>query len=83
MKTDKNTIVGFVLLGILFFVYFWYTNKTQSAYLAEQKRIEDSVASVNAAKAKLLDTVAVKYDSLKRDSSVRVAAAGDFSTAAI
>lgn len=83
MKTDKNTIIGFVLLGILFFVYFWYTNKTQSAYLAEQKRIEDSVARVNAAKAKLLDTVAVKYDSLRRDSSVLVAAAGDFSTAAI
>ncbi len=83
MKTDKNTIIGFVLLGILFFVYFWYTNKTQSAYLAEQKRIEDSVARVNAAKAKLLDTVAVKYDSLRRDSSVRVAAAGDFNTAAI
>jgi YidC/Oxa1 family membrane protein insertase len=27
MKTDKNTVIGFVLLAGLFFSFFWYNNK--------------------------------------------------------
>ena len=54
MKFDRNTILGFVILAALFFGYFYYTNKEQSAYkkkqLAEQvkkKAIEDSLALIN------------------------------------
>ena len=60
MKADKNTIIGFVLLGILFFVYFWYTGKQQSALQAAEKRAQDSIAAVNAAKAKSIDPNAIR-----------------------
>lgn len=83
MKTDKNTVIGFVLLGILMFLYFWYTSQQQNAIIEMKKREEDSLAKVAAARMKLLDTVALKVDSLKRDSAVRVASAGSFTDAAI
>lgn len=83
MKTDKNTVIGFVLLGLLFFLYFWYSNKQQNELLVVKQRQEDSLRRVNAAKIKPQDTIAARLDSLKRDSAVRISAAGDFTTAAI
>lgn len=83
MKTDKNTVIGFVLLGILMFLYFWYTSQQQNAIIEMKKREEDSLAKVAAARIKMLDTVAIKMDSLKRDSAVRVSNAGSFTDAAI
>lgn len=82
MKTDKNTIIGFVLLGILFFVFFWYTNKQQQSVLSEKKRIADSTALANMAKARTTDTAAARIDSARTDSLLRAATAGDFTTAA-
>lgn len=83
MKTDKNTVIGFVLLGILFFLYFWYSNKQQSAILEIKKKQEDSLARANAAKRPIVDSATMQLDSLKRDSANRAALAGDFTTAAI
>jgi YidC/Oxa1 family membrane protein insertase len=83
MKTDKNTIIGFVLLAVLFFVYFWYTSKEQNAYFAEKKRIEDSVAKVNAAKRVVVNPEQARLDSLRRDSLSRLEVAGGFTTAAL
>ena len=80
MKADKNTIIGMVLLAILFFGYFWYNNKSQQAYLTEKKRVEDSIARVNASKVKPIDTVAYKADSLRRDSADKLGMAGIFTT---
>ncbi|MCX6205206.1 MAG: membrane protein insertase YidC, partial [Bacteroidetes bacterium] len=82
MKTDKNSVIGFVLLGILFFLYFWYTNKQQSALAEIKKKQDDSTALVQAARMKVIDTVTAKLDSVKRDSAYRVSAAGSFTTAA-
>jgi YidC/Oxa1 family membrane protein insertase len=50
MKTDKNTIIGFVLLGILFFGFFWYNNKMAQASIEIEKRAKDSIARVEEAK---------------------------------
>ena len=83
MKTDKNTVVGFVLLGLLFFLYFWYSNKQQSELQAIKQKQEDSTRRVNAANIKPADTIAARADSLKRDSASRLSAAGNFTTAAI
>ncbi len=83
MKTDKNTVIGFVLLGILFIVYFWYNSKQQQELATFQQRQKDSLERINAANRKPLDTVTARIDSLKRDSSARLSAAGDFTTAAI
>ena len=79
MKTDKNSVIGFVLLGILFFLYFWYTNKQQTALVEMKKKQEDSLAIVAASRVKIQDTVTAKIDSIKRDSAYRVTAAGNFS----
>ena len=46
MNTDKNTVIGFVLLAGLFFTYFWYTNKQQTEAQAYKQRYDDSVALV-------------------------------------
>ncbi|GAC1536514.1 MAG: membrane protein insertase YidC [Sediminibacterium sp.] len=82
MKTDKNTVIGFILLGILFFLYFWYSNKQQSVVQEFRKKQEDSLARVAASRIKPQDTVLARLDSLKRDSVSRTSAAGDFATAA-
>lgn len=83
MKTDKNTVIGFVLLGLLFFGYFWFTSQQQQALLKEQTRVADSIAKVKAANAPRIDTLAVKTDSIRRDSLGQIAAAGDFQTAGV
>ncbi len=82
MKTDKNTVVGFVLLGLLFFIYFWYSNKQQNEARVFQQRIQDSTERVRLANIKPADTIAARLDSLKRDSASRISAAGEFTTAA-
>ena len=70
MKTDKNTVIGFVLLAGLFFVYFWYTSKQQNEIAAYKLRFDDSVAMVkaNAEKAAALNTVQL-IDSTKKDAT--------------
>ena len=83
MKTDKNTVIGFVLLAILFFAYFWYSSKQQNELLAMKQKQEDSIRRVQAASIKPGDATLARIDSLKRDSATRLSAAGDFTTAAI
>ncbi len=83
MNFDKNSIIGFVLLGGLFIAFFWYSNKQNQAYLDNQKRVQDSIARVEALKHKPADPVAARIDSLKRDSAYKISAAGNFSTAAL
>jgi YidC/Oxa1 family membrane protein insertase len=48
MNTDKNTVIGFVLLAGLFFMYFWYTNKQQTDLASYKKHFDDSVAMMKA-----------------------------------
>lgn len=83
MKTDKNSVIGFVLLGGLFILYFWYTSQQQSAVLKLKQQEEDSLAKIAAAKIPSRDTAAFKLDSLRRDSVARKAVAGNFTTAAV
>ncbi len=83
MKSDKNSLIGFVLLGILFFSYFWYTNQQQTALVAFKKQQEDSIAKAQAKLVKPQDVVAAKIDSLQRDSIAKIATAGNFAQAAI
>ena len=83
MKSDKNSLIGFVLLGILFFSYFWYTNQQQTALVAFKKQQEDSIAKVQAKLVKPQDVEAAKIDSLQRDSIAKIATAGNFAEAAL
>ena len=78
MNTDKNTVIGFVLLAGLFFAYFWFTNKQQNELEAYKKHYEDSVAMVKSTAQKaaalkataLVDSSTNKAvtDSVKADS---------------
>jgi YidC/Oxa1 family membrane protein insertase len=75
---DKNTIIGIVLLAILFFVFFWYTNKEQSAYMANQKRVQDSLRIDSLSKITPQQKAAATLDSIRADSISKVSAAGNF-----
>jgi YidC/Oxa1 family membrane protein insertase len=48
MNTDKNTVIGFILLAGLFFAYFWYTNKQQTEMASYKKHFDDSVMMLKA-----------------------------------
>ncbi len=78
MKGDKNTIIGFVLMGILFIGFFYYNNKQQSEYLQQQQHIKDSIAKVELANKPVIDSATLVSDSLTADSIARSAVAGDF-----
>jgi YidC/Oxa1 family membrane protein insertase len=64
MGMDKNTVIGFVLIGALLIAMFMINSRSNQAYTIEKKRIEDSIA---AAKPKVDPTVA-KKDSIVLDS---------------
>ncbi|MEP6682749.1 MAG: membrane protein insertase YidC [Parafilimonas sp.] len=76
---DKNTVIGIVLLAILFFVFFWYTNKEQGALLATQKHVEDSLHLDSLAKITPQQKAVVTADSLYKDSVSKITKAGNFS----
>src|SRR3954454_5967725 len=82
MKTDNNTVIGFVLIGILFIGYFWFSNRQQQAILLEKQRTEDSIARVRALNAPKVDPATAKLDSLKQDSINNATIAGNFQKAA-
>ena len=79
MNLDKNTVIGMVLLALLFGGFFYITNKQQQAAADIQLHIKDSTDRIKATLIKPVD----KVDSLHRDSATKIASAGDFNTAAI
>lgn len=82
MKTDKNTVIGFVLLGILFFGFFWYTNKQQKLIAEQQQREKDSIALVEKSKIPVIDTALARAQAAAQDSAIRANKAGTFLGAA-
>ncbi len=79
---DKNSIIGIVLLAILFFVFFYYTNKQQSTYLANQKHIQDSLRLDSINKITPQQKAALQLDSLRADSLSKLSDAGNFAKTA-
>ena len=68
---NKDTIIGFVLIGLVLIGFSWYNQPSEEAILAQQK--EDSIAAVvkqNAEKAK-------KAAEAQRKSEAEAAAKGD------
>ena len=66
MGTDRNTIIGFVLIGALLMAMFYFNSKDQLAFEGEKKRKADSVALVMKKAEMLAAKTAVKP---KADSS--------------
>ncbi|MGC4039177.1 MAG: membrane protein insertase YidC [Chitinophagaceae bacterium] len=71
MNFDRNTVIGFVVLALLFFGYFWYNNKEQAANLA-RKAHEDSISNIGKARE---DSINAKQK-VASDSLNKVASAG-------
>jgi YidC/Oxa1 family membrane protein insertase len=66
MGMDRNTVIGFILIGALLIGMFYMNSQSNQAYLREKKRVEDSTLKANKSK---IDTVVVaKTDALKTDS---------------
>jgi YidC/Oxa1 family membrane protein insertase len=53
MNTDKNTVIGFILLACLFFGFFWFNNSQQTALQTKKQQYQDSITAVKAKEAKL------------------------------
>ncbi len=64
MGFDRNTVIGFVLIGVLLIGMFYMNSRNRLAYEGEQKRVADSIAAA----APKQDTNAIKRDLLKVDS---------------
>ncbi len=61
---DRNTLIGFGLIGALLITMFVINSRSRLAYEGEQLRIADSIAALKPA----VDTAAVKLDLAKADS---------------
>ena len=79
MNFDRNTVMGFIVLALLFGGYFWWTSKEQATARAERAR-QDSITRANVPKT---DTTALKTQSAKNDSIARIRTAGGFQKAII
>lgn len=80
MNFDRNTVVGFVVLAVLFFGYFYFINKEQAA-IRQKKAIEDSLIKAQSPKPLLDSASQVKLDA-KNDSIARITSAGLYQKAA-
>jgi YidC/Oxa1 family membrane protein insertase len=81
MNFDRNTVIGFVILGLMLVGYLWYNSKEQAAYqkkLAIEKATKDSIANANKSK---VDTSALKTESAKNDSIAKSKTGGVFQKA--
>jgi len=58
MNFDRNTVIGFVLLALLFFGFFYFNNQEQARVL-KNKAIQDSIAKAALPKPKV-DTSSAK-----------------------
>lgn len=72
MNLDRNTIIGFVLLALLLFVYLFVSTKNSKDLQVAQQRVEDSVKNVK----RIADSIR-----LANDTSARVTAVLDTNAA--
>ncbi len=66
MGMDKNTVIGFVLIGALLIAMFIINSRSSQAHMVETKRIEDSIAKTKPK----VDTAAVTKDIKLKDSII-------------
>src|SRR6187397_2004561 len=82
MKFDRNTVIGFVLLALLFFGFFYFYNQEQ-ARVAKNKAIQDSIAKAALPKLKTDTSSAKRNDTSHLSGSQITNATGQFQKAMI
>lgn len=70
MGMDRNTVIGFILIGVLMMGMFYFNSKNRQEWEASQKKYNDSIAALKPK----VDSNALVLDSLKKDSLQAVAA---------
>ena len=80
MKFDRNTILGFGLLAVLFFGYFYFNNKQQAEAAREQARL-DSIKLASQPKIPVQDSLKRAADSLRNVQLNDSVAVGNFPAA--
>ncbi len=68
---DKNTIVGFVLIGVVLFAFSWFNRPSQEEL--ERKRVQDSIARVEYVKQQADMLLAEQNVQQTKDSLATVA----------
>src|SRR6187399_1087592 len=81
MKFDRNTVLGFVLLALLFFGFFYFNNQEQARVL-KNRAIQDSIAKAALPKPKV-DTSSKKNDTSHLNISQITNVTGQFQKAMI
>lgn len=74
MQFDKNAIIGFVLLALMFLGYFYFTRTGQLEAEKQKKHVQDSLAALQPK----VDSNAVRIDSVSKANQNQLAAAGQF-----
>ena len=72
MGFDRNTIIGFVLLGLLLFVYLFINTKSSHELEAQRKHIADSIAVVNKVKEDAAEKAAAAAAAAQKDTTTKV-----------
>ncbi len=77
MGMDRNTVIGFVLIGLLLMGMFYFNSQGNAVYQAEQKRISDSIQRTKPK----IDIAKQRADSVVMDAAKRMKSAGGFQQA--
>lgn len=77
MGMDRNTVIGFVLIGVLMMGMFYFNDKSSKAFRAEQQRIADSIERTKPKQ----DTAAIRKAEENNEVAKKQQAAGDFPSA--
>jgi YidC/Oxa1 family membrane protein insertase len=80
MNFDRNTVIGFIVLALLFGGYFWWTSKEQTAARKQQAIEQARKDSISAVQAKQ-NSVATQQDSLHTDTLNKIKESGQFQRA--
>lgn len=70
MGTDRNTVIGFVLLGVLLIAYLYTSTKSSHELEVQRKRAEDSIALVKSRQAAAAAAVAKTQDTASANGPV-------------
>lgn len=80
MNFDRNTVIGFIVLALLFGGYFWWTSKEQTAARKQLAIEQANKDSINAVQAKQ-NSLATQQDSLHTDTLNKIKESGQFQKA--
>lgn len=82
MNFDRNTVMGFTILAVLFGFYFYFNSKQQAEFQRDKAHKDSITAAEAKAAMPKVDSNTIKMDAAKLDSQMHTAQAGVFSNAA-